>query len=134
MQFIKTFFCRQTLAWGAIQSALAVMLGAFAAHGLKQKLSTYHLDIFQTAVQYHVTHAIALLFYGLWLGQEGRPYSKSYGVQILFQSGILLFSGSLYTLALTDLRFLGMITPFGGLSFITAWLLFARQAWSKPST
>lgn len=112
---------------GAINACLAVACGAFAAHGLKGRLSEYALGVFQTAAHYHLIHALALVAYGLWARSvHGNPSALP---GAFFLVGILLFSGSLYALALTDVRALGMITPLGGLSFMAAWVLFALHAW-----
>ena len=105
-------------AIGAILMALGVMLGAFGAHALKDRLDAYSLDIYQKAVFYHFIHALGILI-------VARTQSGSTTVCALLLAGIVLFSGSLYLLALTGTRALGAITPFGGVSFIAAWLLFA---------
>lgn len=112
-----------TLAHGAIHAFLAVALGAFGAHGLAQVLDEYGARIWQTAFTYQMAHALALVLLGLWEGQRGRalPWAhRAFGV------GILLFSGSLYLLALTGAKWLGAITPFGGIGFLLGWALFAR--------
>jgi len=100
---------------------LAVALGAFGAHGLRSTLEAHGmLDVWNKAVFYHFIHAIALLVLALY-GTLNR------GACLLLLIGILLFSGSLYLLALTNLRWLGAVTPFGGLCFLAgwAWLVFA---------
>jgi uncharacterized membrane protein YgdD (TMEM256/DUF423 family) len=100
---------------------LAVALGAFGAHSLKQTLETHGmLDVWNKAVLYHFVHAIALLMLALY-GTINR------GAWWLLFAGILIFSGSLYAMALTNLRWLGAITPFGGLCFLAgwAWLIIA---------
>ena len=113
---------------GALNACLAVACGAFAAHGLKGRLSEYSLGVFQTGAHYHLIHALALVAYGLWARSlSGVEASALPGA--LFAVGILLFSGSLYALALTDIKILGAITPLGGLSFMTAWVIFAVMAW-----
>jgi len=101
--------------------ALAVALGAFGAHGLRARLDAYSMDIYQRAVLYHFLHALGLLI----VSTLPRP---SQAVCWLLLAGIVLFSGSLYILALTGVRALGAVTPFGGLSFIAAWLLLAFSA------
>jgi len=109
---------------GAISAFLGVAMGAFGAHGLKTVLSPDMLAVYQTAVTYQMWHALGLLVIALldrqtpasaWLRRAGW----------LMLSGIILFSGSLYLLALTQLRWLGMITPIGGLSFLAAWFSIA---------
>lgn len=105
---------------GAGAAALAVALGAFGAHGLKGRISSDMLAVWQTAVQYHAWHAIGLLAVGFL---EPSLWSKAAGW--LLAAGIVLFSGSLYALALGAPRLFGAVTPFGGLSFIIGWLAFA---------
>lgn len=117
---------RHFLVLGAINGFLAVAFGAFAAHGLKDVLSEGLLDVFQTGVDYQALHALALLLVGL-LAQSG----PSQGLRLAgwaFATGILLFSGSLYLLALTDARWLGAITPFGGTAFLIGWAALAWHA------
>ncbi len=108
-------------AIGAVALALAVGLGAFGAHGLRERLDAYSLSIWEKAVFYHFIHAIGLLVLPALL-KEGSAASR---VGWLLVLGILLFSGSLYALALSGVRVLGAITPFGGVSFIAAWLMLA---------
>ena len=111
----------------AINGFLAVGLGAFAAHGLQSRLSPELINTFQTAVQYHMYHALALLGVGaLLLHQPGQVLLKySAG---LFMLGIILFCGSLYVLSLSGIRWLGIITPFGGVAFLVGWALLAAAA------
>ncbi|WP_017938537.1 DUF423 domain-containing protein [Zestomonas thermotolerans] len=106
----------------------AVALGAFAAHGLKGQLSAELLTVFQTGVHYQMVHALALLAVVLLgLHAPGRALLAAGG---LFVLGILLFSGSLYLLALTGTRALGAITPFGGVSFLGGWLSLGIAGWN----
>ena len=99
----------------AVLCFLAVALGAFGAHGLRSTLELHGmLDVWNKAVLYHFVHAIALLVLALY-GTTNR------GAWWLFFAGIMIFSGSLYVLALTNLRWLGAITPLGGLSFLAGW-------------
>lgn len=107
----------------AILLALAVMIGAFGAHGLRGKLDEYSMTIYERAVMYHFFHALGLLFVSLLPRQPATNWIGG-----LLVAGIVLFSGSLYVLAVTGIRILGAITPFGGLSFIAAWLLLAITA------
>lgn len=118
------------LVTGASFSLLSVVLGAFAAHGLKAKLSDYALSVFQTGVQYQSLHGIALLFCGIYAFQlqlSSGQLDQNLATQwlhwtvYLFILGIVFFSGSLYALALTGQKWLGPITPIGGLFFILAW-------------
>ncbi|MCJ0972038.1 DUF423 domain-containing protein [Pseudomonas sp. PS1] len=105
-----------------------VALGAFAAHGLKNRLAPEMLAVFQTGVQYQVYHALALLAVALLsLHMPGRLLSAAGG---LFAVGILLFSGSLYLLTLTGVGKLGIITPFGGVAFLAGWLCLVFAAWN----
>ena len=111
------------LTLGGINAALVVMLGAFGAHGLKARLSVDMLAVYQTGVHYHLFHALGLLVVGLVATQiSDSTYLRWSGWLMLV--GIVLFSGSLYVLSVTGLRWLGAITPFGGISFIIAWVLF----------
>ena len=105
-----------------VNGFLAVSIGAFAAHMLRDRLSPELLNTFQTGVQYHMYHALALLGIGLMM----LNFSVSNLLRIsayLMMSGIVLFSGSLYLLSITGIRWLGAITPLGGLCFLTAWAL-----------
>lgn len=116
------------LTLGAVAMALAVSLGAFGAHGLKSRLTAEMLDIFETGVQYQVYHAIGLLIVGIVVHYlPGSALLKWSGW--LMVAGILIFSGSLYALATTGIRWLGAITPIGGLCFIASWILLALASW-----
>jgi uncharacterized membrane protein YgdD (TMEM256/DUF423 family) len=110
---------------GALAGAAGVALGAFGAHALKARLAPEALAIWQTAVQYHFWHALALVAIGIViaLALPGSTVLKWAGW--LMVAGLVLFSGSLYALALGGARWLGAITPFGGTAWIVAWLLFA---------
>lgn len=115
---------RYLLAAGAIAALLAVMLGAFGAHALRQRLSADLLAIFQTGVQYHFYHALGLLAVGLVAHLlPGVALVRWSGVLMI--AGIVVFSGSLYVLALSGVRAWGAVTPIGGLAFIVAWALLA---------
>ncbi|MDO6441388.1 DUF423 domain-containing protein [Marinobacter sp. 2_MG-2023] len=113
---------RLPLVTGALFALLAVMSGAFGAHGLRHVVSERSLEVFQTAVTYQMYHAIALVLVALLsgLGLSRRLLGLSVG---FFFAGIILFSGSLYVLVLTDLRWVGMITPVGGVCFLAGWTL-----------
>jgi len=112
----------------SLSGMLAVMFGAFGAHALKGRLDDYALGVFQTAVQYHFYHSIALLAVGiLALSQPQTALLKSSGW--LFLLGILVFSGSLYLLSITGVRWLGAVTPLGGLAFIAGWACLAATGW-----
>ena len=113
---------RRWLALGALNGFLAVALGAFAAHGLQGRLTERMLGVFDKGVDYQGFHALALLITGVLLLHD--PYSRPIRwAGALFLFGILLFSGSLYTLALTGARGWGAITPFGGMAFLLGWAL-----------
>ena len=112
---------RLMLAAAAVLAALAVLFGAFGAHALKTRLAPEALALWQTAVQYQMWHALALLAIGL-IGVQGAPSAWLHIAAALFIGGILLFSGSLYALALGAPRGLGMVAPIGGTAFIAGWL------------
>ena len=110
------------LVLGSINALLVVLIGAFGAHGLKARLTVENMTVFQTAVQYHFYHAVGLMLVGLIAWHiPASPYLRWSGWLML--AGIILFSGSLYALSITSIRWLGMITPLGGTAFIIAWLL-----------
>lgn len=111
---------RLFIALGATAALLAVALGAFGAHGLKARLTPDLLAVYQTAVQYHFWHAIGLVLIGL-LALHMPDSGQLRAAGWLMLAGILLFSGSLYALALSGERWLGAVTPFGGLAFLLAW-------------
>ena len=115
----------------ALSGLLSVGLGAFGAHALKSRLDEYALGVWETAVQYQIFHSLALLAIGvLCLSQP--PSRLLLGSGVGFLVGILVFSGSLYLLSLSGIRWLGAITPLGGLSFMLGWLLLAIYAWQLP--
>lgn len=114
-------------AAGAVAMALAVMLGAFGAHALKARLDAYSLDIWEKAVFYHFIHALGILLAAVMVKAGMLSPAGGARVAVLLLAGIVLFSGSLYALALSGIRPLGAVTPFGGLSFIAAWLLLAWE-------
>jgi len=110
---------------GAILLALAVMLGAFGAHGLRGHIDDYSMGVYERAVFYHFVHALGVLIASI-LGRTGAlKKSQENWIAGLLCAGIVLFSGSLYVLAVTGVRTLGAVTPFGGVAFIAAWLLLA---------
>ena len=118
---------KRFIQFAALNGLLAVMLGAFGAHILRGELTADLMHAYETAVQYHFWHALALLFIGLLIIQNSdNRYLIASG--IFFALGLVLFSGSLYFLAISDIRYIvgmpiGLITPVGGLMFIFAWLL-----------
>ena len=104
-----------------------VGLGAFAAHGLKSRLTPEYLTIFHTGVTYQLVHTLALLGVALLATQVPGRLLTWAGAS--FAVGILLFSGSLYVLTLTGISKLGIVTPFGGLAFLAGWLCLGLAAW-----
>ncbi|MFC4259874.1 DUF423 domain-containing protein [Marinobacter lacisalsi] len=123
-----TFTVHRTwLAAGALIALLAVMTGAFGAHGLRGMVSARGLEVFQTAVTYQMYHAIALVLVALLSGTglSRRLLGVAGG---FFLAGILLFSGSLYLLVLTDIRWVGPITPLGGVCFMVGWAAMVGAA------
>jgi len=121
-----------TLFLGALCAFTGVAFGAFGAHGLKAILSTEMFTVYQTGVTYQMWHALGLILVALL--QQTSPTAKllSLASHLMF-IGILLFSGSLYALAMLDIKALGMITPFGGVCFLIAWLLVAVYAVKKKT-
>jgi uncharacterized membrane protein YgdD (TMEM256/DUF423 family) len=112
------------LVVGSIAALLAVAFGAFGAHALKTRIPPELMPVYRTGVEYHFYHALGLMLVGLAaVHLPESAYLRSAGWAML--AGIVLFSGSLYLLALTGLAWLGAITPFGGTAFIAAWALFA---------
>jgi len=122
---------KQIIVTAAILGMLAVIFGAFGAHSLKAVLSPQQLKVWDTAVQYHFYHVFALLFLSTFVRVESKLIFASY---CLFAGGILLFSGSLYILSCSSIldwswaRYLGPVTPVGGLLFISGWLCMALVA------
>lgn len=119
---------RLFLLLGAVSGASGVLLGAFGAHGLRARLGPELMDVWHTAVQYHLWHALALLAVGLLMIQApGSRWLAAAGWG--FAAGMLVFSGSLYLLALTGERSLGAVTPVGGMALIAAWLMVGVGTW-----
>ena len=118
---------RLALPTAALLMAAAVALGAFGAHALKARLTPDALALWQTAVNYHAWHALGLLATATLMLQLGERRALR-SAAALFVAGIVLFSGSLYALALTGTRGLGAITPLGGLAFLVGWILVAIAA------
>lgn len=117
---------------GAGFGFLAVALGAMGAHGLESRLDARAMGHWETAAHYQALHALALLATGVWAASLSAP-PRSYlnWAGGFFAAGILLFSGSLYALALTGTRAWGMITPFGGVAFLAGWLVLVRAAGTR---
>ena len=112
---------------GAIMALLAVFMGAFGAHALRPSLSTEMLAVYQTAVQYQMTHALALLMMGAIAHFWQSRWLKIAG-SLLFV-GILLFSGSLYVLSLAEIKTVVLMTPIGGVALLLGWLALIKAAW-----
>lgn len=115
-------------ATGAFLMALAVALGAFGAHGLRNRLDAYSLSVYEKAVFYHFIHALGILLVAVLARTGTFPLESQSRVAWFLFLGVIIFSGSLYALAISGIRMLGAITPIGGLCFIVGWLLFAYYA------
>lgn len=114
----------------AVLGFIGVALGAFGAHGLRETLEARgSLDAWKTAVLYQLVHAVALLALAGWRDAHAGPSGK---VAALWAAGVVCFSGSLYWLALGGPKFLGPITPLGGVAFLAGWALLAWSAWKRP--
>jgi uncharacterized membrane protein YgdD (TMEM256/DUF423 family) len=125
-------FSRLFLTFGASGGGVAVALGAFAAHGLRSRLDAAALHAFETGVTYQFFHSIALCVLALWCRQLVRAPAIGDAAVIAgaaFIVGIIFFSGSLYALALGAPRWLGPITPIGGLAFLSGWTAFVWSVW-----
>ena len=118
---------RLFVSLGALAAFFGVALGAFAAHGLKNKLPPDMFNIFEVGVRYHMYHALGLLAVAAAAARWSGPWLTAVGW--LFVFGIVIFSGSLYLLAMGGPRWLGAITPIGGLAFLIGWLLLAWVVW-----
>jgi len=122
----RTFF-----ALGSLLALLAVAAGAFGAHALSSRLSAERLDIFEVGARYHMYHALALLAVAWASTRWNTPLVGAAGW--LFVVGVVVFSGSLYALALGAPRWFGAITPIGGVCFLAGWALLAWAAWSAAA-
>lgn len=118
---------RTFAATGALAALIAVGAGAFGAHALRDRLTPDLLAVFETAVRYHFYHALALFAVAYAIGRWGESSAVPAGW--LFVAGMVLFSGSLYALSLSGVRWLGAITPLGGVAFLAGWALLAWTAW-----
>ena len=122
----------RVLFLGALLALIGVAAGAFGAHGLRPILSEKMMTVFETGVSYHLVHALAMLIAGLsahWFSHHMFAWAGW-----SFFIGILIFSGSLYTLALSEIRGLSILTPFGGLAFLSGWSFLAWGYWNRPLT
>lgn len=118
------------LGIAAIFGGLSVAGGAFASHALKEKLSERAIEIFETGARYQMYHALALLMVALLLSRAEAAQSTLIAAGVAFVVGVVIFSGSLYTLSLTNIKWLGAITPLGGVALIIGWSCLAVAAWS----
>jgi uncharacterized membrane protein YgdD (TMEM256/DUF423 family) len=123
---------RKWIALGGAFAFLAVLLGAFGAHGLENRLSAHLLEVYKTGAYYQMVHALGLILVG---GRaQSRPRSRLLPVSCgLMSAGIIVFSGSLYALALSGQPRWGIVTPFGGLCFLSAWALFAAAEFASDA-
>ena len=119
---------KQLIISGMLNAFIAVALGAFAAHGLKQSMGAYELGIWQTAVDYQMAHALGLILIGLLANNLNINLNKP---GMIMLCGIILFSGSLYILSLSGIKALGMITPIGGMCFLISWLWLAIKIYKN---
>ena len=125
---------RWVLVSGAACILLSVVLGAFAAHGLKGSLSPYSLEIFKTAASYQMNQGFGLMIIGILTGFHSFRQTLLYYAAIVLLAGIILFSGSLFLLALTSIKWLGIITPIGGLCLLLAWSIVIAALLKKKPT
>jgi uncharacterized membrane protein YgdD (TMEM256/DUF423 family) len=133
--FLENAIMAQTFFFlGSLAAGLGVALGAFGAHGLKSRIAAQRLENFETAVRYQMYHALGLLAAGSMAAGSmatGAPSAWVNAAGWLFTAGIILFSGSLYLLVVTSRRWLGAITPLGGVAFLAGWLCLAVVALSS---
>ena len=118
---------RHWVMLGAVNGFVAVSAGAFGAHGLKGRLSGEMLAVFETAARYQMYHALALLAVG-WMSSRTKGAASIRWAGWFFLVGIVLFSGSLYALSISEWRLLGAVTPLGGVAFLCGWLTLANAA------
>jgi uncharacterized membrane protein YgdD (TMEM256/DUF423 family) len=114
----------------ALLGGLSVAAGAFASHALRQQLSDRALEIFETAARYQMYHALALLLVASLLSRSESDQPLLIATGFAFISGTVIFCGSLYTLSLTDIKWLGAIAPLGGVAFLVGWGCLAIAAWN----
>ncbi len=113
---------RLAILLGAGNAILAILLGAFAAHAVRDSLSVKMLSVFHTAVDYHLYHALGLIIVGLLISQRPNNLLLNASVVTMLM-GLVIFCGSLYALSLSGLTWIGMMTPFGGIAFMVSWIL-----------
>jgi uncharacterized membrane protein YgdD (TMEM256/DUF423 family) len=121
---------RVFLTLGCVSGGAAVALGAFGAHALRERLVPDMLAVFEVGVRYQMYHALALLVVGLAAGR--LPGGGAAAAGWLFVAGTVLFSGSIYLLAFTGQRWLGAVTPLGGVAFLAGWAALAWATWARP--
>lgn len=121
---------RVFLTIAAMLAGLSVAAGAFASHALKERLTERALEIFETAARYQMYHALALFLVAVLLSRAERMPPTLTVAGYAFIAGIALFSGSLYALSFTGIKWLGAITPLGGVAFLVGWGCLAIAAWS----
>jgi uncharacterized membrane protein YgdD (TMEM256/DUF423 family) len=114
---------------GSLSAFIGVAMGAFGAHGLAEHLEPRMLAVFNTGAQYQMYHALALVGLGIWAAKNPATSTSLPGWA--FVVGTVLFSGSLYALAISGIKILGAITPLGGVSFLIGWLALAWAAWKS---
>ena len=124
--------CQTLIAVGCLSAALAVAAGAFGAHMLKSHLEAPMLAVFETAARYQMYHALGMIAAGL----AGRIFDRPQAAQAgwCFAAGVLVFCGSLYGVSLLGIRWLGAVTPVGGLAFIAGWILLGWSIWRQSET
>ena len=118
------------LLLGSLSAGLAVIVGAFGAHGLKYKIPAELMSVYQTGVQYHFYHALALMLVGIIGFHMEQTLVYKVSGWLMF-AGVVLFSGSLYVMALSGIKWLGAITPIGGLAWVVAWACLAWELYKQ---
>ncbi|KOR82215.1 DUF423 domain-containing protein [Paenibacillus solani] len=118
---------RTFIAWGSILMALSVAIGAFGAHMLQDRITVDELATYETGVHYHMIHGLAVLITGILAKVLGES-RKLFWAGALFIAGTIIFSGSLYVLSISGIKWLGAITPIGGVCFIVGWLMLMSSA------
>ena len=130
VRVIKMLMTQIFLAIAAILGGISVAAGAFATHALRERLSERALEIFEKGAQYQMYHVLALLLVASLLSRTEPPQPSLVVAGVAFITGIVIFSGSLYALSLTDIKWLGAITPLGGAAFLIGWGCLAVAAFS----
>lgn len=127
---ISRSLSQRFLALGSVFAGSAVAAGAFGAHALKEILDEHRLQVFDTATRYQMYHAFGLCIVAWAI--DRYPEQRLEQTGWLFTFGILIFSGSLYVVSLAGIRWMGAVTPIGGLAFLAGWLLFGWRIWNRP--